>query len=49
MNLLESYKGRLAISEKYYAQKNSGEDLLLVKSTTLRRILAKRWATARRC
>ena len=24
MNLLESYKGRLAISEKYYAQKNEG-------------------------
>lgn len=24
MNLLESYKGRLAISEKYYAQKNDG-------------------------
>ena len=27
MNLLESYKGRLAISEKYYAQKNSGEKM----------------------
>ena len=24
MNLLESYKGRLAISEKYFAQKNNG-------------------------
>ena len=24
MNLLESYKGRLAISEKYFAQKNGG-------------------------
>ena len=24
MNLLESYKGRLAISEKLYAQKNNG-------------------------
>ena len=23
-NLLESYKGRLAISEKYFAQQNSG-------------------------
>ena len=27
MNLLESYKGRLAISEKYYTQKNSGEKM----------------------
>ena len=27
MNLLESYKGRLAISEKYYAQKNNGEKM----------------------
>lgn len=27
MNLLESYKGRLAISEKYYAQKNVGEKM----------------------
>ena len=24
MNLLESYKGRLAVSEKYFAQKNNG-------------------------
>lgn len=27
MNLLESYKGRLAVSEKYYAQKNNGEKM----------------------
>lgn len=24
MNLLEQYKGRLAVSEKYFAQKNNG-------------------------
>ena len=24
MNLLENYKGRLAVSEKYFAQKNNG-------------------------
>ena len=24
MNLMESYKGRLSISEKYYAQQNNG-------------------------
>ena len=27
MNLLESYKGRLSVSEKYYAQKNDGARL----------------------
>lgn len=27
MNLMESYKGRLAIAESYYAQKNSGQKL----------------------
>lgn len=27
MNLLESYKGRLSVSEKFYAQKNGGAKL----------------------
>lgn len=27
MNLLESYKGRLAVSEKYYAAQNEGSKL----------------------
>ena len=27
MNLLESYKGRLAVSEKYYSQSNGGAKL----------------------
>lgn len=27
MNLLESYRGRLSVSEKFYAQKNGGAKL----------------------
>lgn len=27
MNLMESYKGRLSVCEKYYAQKNDGAKL----------------------
>ncbi len=27
MNLMESYKGRLAIAESYYSQKNGGQKL----------------------
>lgn len=34
MNLLESYKGRLSVSEKYYASQHGGQKMSTAKKMT---------------
>lgn len=40
MNLMESYKGRLAVAESYYAQKNNGQKLSNTKKMITAQCLA---------
>ena len=39
MNLLESYKGRLAVSESYYAKSHAGEKLSNTKKLVVAKLL----------
>jgi hypothetical protein len=39
MNLLESYKGRLAVSESYYAKSHNGEKLSQNKKLVVAKLL----------